>query len=224
MLLPLLLWLFLAGLPAALSKESAHANRAVTFLPLWSILSAYGGYFWWQHLSRRFSVSVKKLVLSLSCLVVFASLVFFLDEYFSHAPVKLAKGLSYGYRETINYLKSIEDDYDKIVMTKRFSEPQVFVAFYKKYNPALYQKETQDFLRYEKDGLTFLDQLGVYRLGKYEFRDINWGADKNLKKTLIVGGLEDFTIEKVNPIKTVYYPNGKEAFLIIDAENYKGEK
>ncbi|MCX6724632.1 MAG: glycosyltransferase family 39 protein, partial [Candidatus Shapirobacteria bacterium] len=44
----LLFWLFLAGAPAALSKESAHANRAATFLPLWSILSAYGGYFLWE--------------------------------------------------------------------------------------------------------------------------------------------------------------------------------
>jgi hypothetical protein len=109
-------------------------------------------------------------------------------------------------------------------MTKRFSEPQAFVAFYKKYDPQKYQAESQDFLRYEKEGWVFLDQLGVYHLGKYEFRDLNWGADKNLKKTLIVGGLEDFTIEKVVPIKTIYYPNGREAFLVIDAENYEGGK
>lgn len=217
----LLIWLLLAGLPAALSKEPAHANRAATFLPLWPILSAYGAYFLWEFLSRRLSVRAKKMALSLSLILIFISLVFFLEEYFSHAPVKLAKGLSYGYKETINYLSQIESGYDKIVMTKRFSEPQVFVAFYKKYDPREYQKEAQDFLRYEKEGWIFLDQLGVYRLGKYEFRDINWGADKNLKKTLIVGGLEDFTIEKVVPIKTIYYPNGKEAFLIIEAENYR---
>jgi len=217
----LLIWLLLAGLPAALSKESAHANRAATFLPLWSILSAYGAYFWWEFLSKRFSVRLKKILLSLSLMVLAISLIFFLEEYFSHAPKKLAKGLSYGYQETINYLNQIENKYDKIVMTKRFSEPQIFVAFYKKYDPRQYQPSSQDFLRYEKDGLIFLDQLGVYNLGKYEFRDINWGADRNLKKTLIVGAPEDFTIEKVNPIKTVYLPNGREAFLIIDAENYK---
>jgi 4-amino-4-deoxy-L-arabinose transferase-like glycosyltransferase len=220
----LLFWLFLAGVPAALSKESAHANRAATFLPLWSILSAYGGYFLWKFFTKKLSARVRKMSFLLILILIFISLVFFLEEYFSHSPVKLAKGLSYGYQGTVNYLGTIEDNYDKIVMTKRFSEPQVFVAFYKKYGPQEYQDESKDFLRYEKDGLTFLDQLGVYRLGKYEFRDINWGADKNLKKTLIVGGLEDFTIEKVVPIKTIYYPNGREAFLIIDAENYRGEK
>ncbi|MCJ7804132.1 glycosyltransferase family 39 protein [Patescibacteria group bacterium] len=220
----LLAWLFLAGVPAAITKEPAHANRASTFLPLWSILSAYGAYFLWEFFTKKLSAMVKKIIFSLILVLIFISLAFFLEEYFSHAPKKLAKGLSYGYRETINYLSTVENDYDKIVMTKRFSEPQIFVAFYKKYDPALYQKEAQDFLRYERNGLIFLDQLGVYRLGKYEFRDINWGADKNLKKTLIVGGLEDFTIGKVVPLKTIYYPNGREAFLIIEAENYRGEK
>ena len=217
----LLVWLFLAGLPAAFSKEPAHANRASTFLPLWSILAAYGAYFCWDFFSKCFSVRLRKIVLFLSLVVLVTSLVFFLEEYFSHAPKKLAQGLSYGYKETIDYLSQVESGYDKIVLTKRFSEPQVFVAFYKKYDPVEYQKESANFLQYEKDGLTFLDQLGVYHLGKYEFRDLNWGADKNLKKTLIVGGPEDFTIEKVNPLKTIYYPNGKEAFLIIDAEKYK---
>jgi len=220
----LLFWLFLAGLPAALSKETFHANRAATFLPLWSILSAYGAYFSWEFFTKKLSIKMKKIIFALILVFIFLSLAFFLEEYFSHAPKKLAKDLNYGYRETIGYLSSIENKYDKIVIAKRFSEPQAFVAFYKKYDPQKYQVEAQDFLRYEKDGLTFLDQLGVYRLGKYEFRDINWGADKNLKKTLIVGGLEDFTIEKVVPLKTIYYPNGKEAFLIIEAENYKGEE
>ncbi len=215
----LLTWLLLAGVPAALSKEPFHANRAITFLPLWSILSAYGAYFSWEFLSKRFP-RLKKTILLLGLVILVSSLFFFLEEYFSHAPKKLAKGLSYGYQETVIHLSQIERNYDKIIMTKRFSEPQTFVAFYKKYNPGQFQLESKDFLRYEKDGLIFLDQLGVYNLGKYEFRDINWGADKNLKKTLIVGGLEDFTIEKVRPIKTIYYPNGKEAFLIIDAENY----
>jgi len=215
----LLAWLLLAGVPAALSKESFHANRAITFLPLWSVLSAYGAYFSWEFLSKSFP-RFKKTILLLSLVVLLTSLFFFFEEYSYHAPKKLAKGLSYGYQETIANLSQIENNYDKIIMTKRFSEPQTFVAFYKKYNPGQFQLESKDFLRYEKDGLIFLDQLGVYNLGKYEFRDINWGADKNLKKTLIVGGPEDFTLEKITPIRTIYYPNGKEAFLIIDAENY----
>lgn len=220
----LLAWLLLAGLPAALSKEPFHANRATTFLPLWSILSAYGAYFLWEFFTKKLSVKVKKIIFCLFLFSISLSLIFFLEEYFSHAPKKLAKGLSYGYQGTINYLKTVEDNYDQIIMTKRLSEPQVFVAFYKKYNPQEYQLASKSFLQYEKDGLTFLDQLGVYNLGKYQFRDINWGADKNLKKALIVGTPEDFTIEKVYPIKTIYYPNGREAVLIIDAENYRGEK
>ncbi|MCX6724631.1 MAG: hypothetical protein NTV20_00820, partial [Candidatus Shapirobacteria bacterium] len=164
--------------------------------------------------TKKLSIKAKKMFFSLILIFISISLVFFLEEYFSHAPIKLAKGLNYGYKETINYLKTVEGNYDKIVITKRFSEPQAFVAFYKKYDPREYQLASPDFLRYEKDGLT----LGVYHLGKYEFRGLNWGADKNLKKTLIVGGLEDFTIEKIVPIKTIYYPDGGEAFLIVDPE------
>ena len=110
-------------------------------------------------------------------------------------------------------------------MTKRFSEPQAFVAFYKKYDPLEYQTVSQDFLRYEKEGWVFLDQLGAYRLGKYEFRDLNWGADKKLQKTLIVGGAKDFAIEEVIAEKVIHYPNGEAAFIIVDpATQAKDEK
>jgi len=215
----LLVWLLLAGLPAALSKEPAHANRASTFLPLWSILSAYGAYFSWEFFTKKLSVKVKKTIFTLTLFFIFLSLIFFLEEYFSHAPAKLAKGLSYGYKQTVDYLGTIEGDYDKIVITKRFSEPQVFVAFYKKYNPYQYQKEAQDFLLYEKQGFVFQDQLGVYHLGKYEFRDINWNADKQLVKTLVVGGQQDFALDlNLRPQKVIYYPDGKEAFIIVDPE------
>lgn len=214
----LLLWLFLAGLPAALSKESLHANRASTFLPLWSILSAYGAFFAWKRLAKRFSGLTQKAVKLGSFVVVFVSLVFFLEHYFFHAPFKFAQGLSYGYRELIEYLEGLEDDYDKIVMTKRFSEPQIFVAFYKKMDPSRYQAASQEYLLYEKEDRVFLDQLGTYRLGKYEFRDLNWGADRELQNTLVVGGTKDFDIEKVFPQKTILYPNGQAAWLIVDPE------
>ncbi|MBM3205312.1 phospholipid carrier-dependent glycosyltransferase [Candidatus Shapirobacteria bacterium] len=217
MVLPLLVWLFLAALPAAVSKEPAHANRASTFLPLWSILSAYGGFYLWEFLNKKLSLKQRKIFLVLAWLIFISSLLFFLEDYFTHAPKRLAKGLSYGYRQTIDYLKTVEGDYEKIVMTKRFSEPQVFVAFYQKYNPYQYQKEAQDFLRYEKQGFVFQDQLGVYRLGKFEFRDLNWNADKQLEKTLIVGGQQDFSLDlNLRPQKVIYYPDGKEAFIIVD--------
>ena len=215
----LLAWLLLAGLPASFSKEAAHANRASPFLPLWSLLSAYGAFFLWKFLAPKLSFFAKRIILTVSLLLVCSSLILFLDEYFSHAPVKTSRGLNYGYEQMIDYVGKIEGNYDKIILTKIFSEPQVFFAFYKKYDPLKYQNESQDFLRYEKDGFLFLDQLGIYHLGKYEFRDINWMADKSLKRTLIVGGRQDFAMDlNLKPMQIIYFPDGEEAFLIVDPE------
>lgn len=204
-----LLWILLAPIPAALTKGPGFAaNRAAIMMPAIQILSAFGVLLLLQMLSKKFH----KLFLFLFTVSLGSSLVFFLYDYRYQAPKSSSQSMLYGMREAVKYVSSIEDDYQEIVFSRRLSEPHIYLAFYKMWNPSDYQKESQDWERYEKERLSFVDQLGEYYLGEYTFRNIHYPDEKD--KSLLVGKPREFP-ENVKTLKTIYYPDGQKAILVV---------
>ncbi|MDO8503281.1 MAG: glycosyltransferase family 39 protein [bacterium] len=208
----IVLWILLSPIPAALAKGPGFAaNRAAIMMPAIQILSAYGGIALFNALVKRSRIS-KRFLLSCYLVILFASLTFFLEDYRYHAPVQGAPSMLYGRRAATEFIKSVEDKYQGIIFSRSLSEPQIYVAFYKQWDPSDYQRDTPDWLRYEKEGRSFLDQLGEYRLGKYVFRGI--GKTEGFGQ-LLVGKPEEFP-QNIVALKTIYYPSGKTAILIVD--------
>lgn len=146
--------------------------------------------------------------------MLLVSLVFFMEDYVYHAIYNQARGMLYGRRQAQEFLQEIEANYKEIIVSRQLSEPHIYVAFYKKLDPGHYQKASLDWLRYEKEGKSFVDQLGEYRLGKYVFRQINFEKDSR-HGSLLVGQLQDFPTQ-VRKLKVINYPDGKPAILIVD--------
>jgi hypothetical protein len=211
--LPILVWMLLAPIPAALSLGVGyHANRAAIMMPAIQILSAYGGVVLWQNIRSGLKGKIIKIAILLYCYI---AILLFLRDYFFVAPKINAPAMAYGWREAMDYVTSIEDKYPRIIVSRKFSEPQAFIAFYKQWGPEDFQRESQYWLRYEKEGSKFVDQLGEYSLGKYEFRNLDWGRDRNLKNVLFVGREDDFSGNEELTKRIIPYPDGKPAFLIV---------
>ncbi len=207
----ILLWILLAPIPAALAKGPGFAaNRAAIMMPAIQILSAYGGialfdqFLKWSRMSKRF-------LLSCYLVILFPSLIFFLEDYRYHAPVQGAQSMLYGRGEAIEFVKSIEDKYERIVFSRSLSEPHIYVAFYKQWDPSNYQENAPDWLRYEKEGRSFLDQLGEYRLGKYIFRGIGKTEEPG---QLLVGKPGEFS-QTANIVSRIKYPSGQDALWVV---------
>lgn len=211
--LPLFSWLLLGPLPAALTIGEMHVQRSVSFLPLFSILAALGVIFLHHKIKPQFQKFLTVLVTGVSLV----SLLFITQKYFLETSSSPHETLHFGYKEAISYLETVKGNYDKIIFSKSSSEPQAFIAFYTKLDPKVYQSHAQDFLRYEKEGKTYLDQLATYSLGKYEFHDIDWARDKIIPDILMVGKPEEFP-SNVSGLKTVHLPNGEIAFRIVESE------
>jgi 4-amino-4-deoxy-L-arabinose transferase-like glycosyltransferase len=220
-----IVWILVGFIPASLSKGSGYAaNRAAVVMPAIQILSAYGGLFLLETLSEKFKSGWFKNFLPYGFVaILFISLIFFLEKYFYYAPAYVAPSMWYGRGEAAAFVKKIEGQYKEIIFSRSLSEPQIFVAFYQKWDPGDYQKESVDWLRYEKEGKPFLDQLGNYQLGKYRFSDINYQANRNKKDVLFVGKPEEFPSE-IFPLKIIKYPDGNPAILIIDPTQQKYAK
>lgn len=209
----LLLWVLVSPLPASLAKGPGNAaNRVAVMVPALQIISAIGMYYIIKFAKvSKLSFSKPNFILFL----LFFLLVFFLEDYIFHFPARGAEAMLFGRREAVEYVKSIADNYQKIIFSRSLSEPHIYVAFFNAWDPADYQVQAQDWLRYKKEGRSFVDQLGLYKLGKYEFSDVNFALRKTEGGTLLVGKPSEFP-ENTPTLKTVYYVSGKPAILIVD--------
>lgn len=144
----ILFWLFIYPIAAAITPPPPNISRALSGIPIFEIICAYGFYNF-HLLWNRFTY--KKQILRNSIYIIIAITVAiqiheYLNDYFFKYPIYSANSWAYGMKEIVDYTESVKGDYDKIFITNRIGSPReegypyIYVLFYKKYDPQLYQK------------------------------------------------------------------------------------
>lgn len=184
---------------AAIAKGQYSANRVSLMMPFLQIISAVG----LVSFIETVPIKLKQLLYLITFgLFSFFSLVF-LERYFFQGNQILSKGMLYGHKEANQIIQKLS--VDQIIYSRKLSEPQAYVAFFNQINPKTTQSGSTDWLEYETNKLSFLDQLGEYRLGNFIFREINIPSDSQLRNTLIVGRPEEF--RDIKPDYIINYPS-----------------
>jgi len=132
----------------------------------------------------------------------------YLHEYYIHYPQTYPAAWEYGFDQLVNYIKPIQDKYDKIYVTDKDDQPYILFLFYLKYPPAQFQKEVV---------LTPRDQFGfstVMDFSNFHFNKINWDEIKDEKNILVIGTSDEIP-NGANIIKVINFPNGQPAFKIV---------
>lgn len=211
-------WLLLAPIPASVTSDVPHSVRTLNFLPTFQVFTAIGLVTAHRFLSQYkgagikykgfyrssfFSVSLYTLFFILASF----NLIYYLNQYFVQQNYFYSKFWQYGYEEAVMYVKAQEDKFRKIVVANQtpLDQSYVFFLFYLQYPPQEYQKQWENF-----SGT--LDDTRMF--GKYEFRPINWEAEKDAKDVLFVGRPEDFPQDVAK--KTIQYLNGEPAIVIVE--------
>lgn len=203
--LPIII-LVLGFIPPATTRETFHVLRSILAIPGWQILAGLGA----AKLLTPKSNSTHKVIIFLSL-----EILIFMFSYFSWYPKLSARDWQYGYKEAFAYVDDIKDKYDKVAFTKWYGEPQIFLGFYEQMDPEYYQAENIKLLRYEQEGKLWLDQMESYELDGYLFQYIEYqGPDANAR-TLYIGKEDDFPLG-IESLHTIYFPNGKVAFKIVE--------
>ncbi len=204
-------WVLIAPIPAALTQDYMHAGRAQAILPAFTVISSVGLYYIYELLKNSKS---RRIMLMLVTLIISISILWRIDNYLFHTFNKQLGGLKQGYKEVVDITTKGYDNYDKIIFTKGESEPHAFVAFYAKIDPEIVQSASQDWKKFETDGLRFLDMTD-YNLGKYEFKNVDFSRDRNEKNSLIIG-VEKEIPELVSPKLKINNSAGKTIFVAVD--------
>jgi len=192
------LWLLIGIVPAATARETPHALRIETTLPTFQILVAYG---FFQAVS---SIKKKYLILATLYLLLFVNFIYYLHGYYAHYPREYSGEWQYGYRESIEYVKSVQDKYDEIRITSAMGRPYIYYAFFTKTDPEDFRKTAI----VKRDPFGFVTVSGFL---KYRFSENLSSIKVKTRKILYID-----TPGRIHPkgdvLKKFYLLNGGEAF------------
>lgn len=208
--LPVIFWLLIAPIPAALTFQSPHALRAQNMsIPL-SIISAYGALTLWNW-TTRLKLPKYGLVILLSCYLVILGWGFarYLHQYYNHMAKTYPFSSQYGVKELVNYVQENQNKFSKIIITDRYDQPYILFLFYTKYPPEKFQNSHL---------LTTRDKFGfstVKEFDKYSFQSVNWDKMRDMRGVLLIGAPDEINDVDANIVKRIYFPGGQTAFEIV---------
>lgn len=195
----LLITVAIVPLAASIAKGQYSANRVSLMMPFVQIIASAGIVFLIKSIPKK----IKKVSTIFITLTLMYFTFSFLQRYFFQANQILSKDMLYGHQQANQYLQQFPNK--QIIYSRKLSEPQAYVTFFNKIDPPKTQQESIDWLRYQTEKKSFLDQLGEYKLNNFVFKEININSDKKLKNTILVGRPQEFI--DVKPDSIIYYPS-----------------
>lgn len=213
----IILWLILAPLPAILLSDQNWTVRSYnTVIPL-VLISSFG----FLYLLKVISKIKRPVLLVTYYLVLFTFMtgasIYFLDAYFIHLPKHNAKYWFYGYKQVVEAVGSIQNNYDKIVFQQSDDQPYIYFLFYQKYDPKKFQEQS-DLVRSEEGGVSY-----VQKLDNIHFQKFSWPYATGEKRTLLVGSpvavSADYSKNSYNLVSEIKYPdNFMTAFRLVETK------
>lgn len=133
-----LLSLFYFGpIASSITREAPHVLRSITMLPSPMIITSFGfikvlQYFGSKKLTiKHYSLTIyRRLFLLIYLVILSMSLYKYIQNYYSEYRLEFSWSWQYGYKQVIGYVKENYNNYDNIVITKKYGEPHEFLLFY----------------------------------------------------------------------------------------------
>lgn len=191
------LWLIIGIIPAATARETPHALRIETTLPVFQILTAVGFVYLIKLISKR---RLSHILLTGIIFVFLLNFLYYIHGYYVHYPRIYSGEWQYGYKESIEYVKSVQKNYDRIIVTDKLGRPYIYYLFYTKSDPVWFRNNSD--VRRDVFGFVSVDRVGKY----YFKRDPNNDIQKN--KILYINYVKDVP-SGANILKTFYLLNGE---------------
>ncbi len=202
MFIPIILLLF-SFIPAALTRESPHALRAISAAPFIAIISAMGAGF----IINKFKF--KKLLfiaLIVGCLTMFS--VYF-KSFVSVYPTVSSPDWQYGYKKLFIEYKDEFEKYDKVVVSDYMAQPYIFALFYLKIDPVRFLSEVE---------YNSVDRWGfstVSSFNNFQFRKIDPDSMPEGSSLIFASPLEKLEIPEKSVVKNL---DGSVAFYVYNVK------
>ncbi|MFH1561402.1 MAG: phospholipid carrier-dependent glycosyltransferase [Patescibacteria group bacterium] len=130
-----LVFLLLAPLPAALTRDIISGVRSLWMIVPIAFFVAYG-IDWLADLKNVF---LRRAFLLATFLFLFLDLFYWWDLYTVHMVAKSPIESLYGYRQAVDFIHQRQDQYDQVLVGDFYGQPYIYYLFYTQYPPKLFQ-------------------------------------------------------------------------------------
>src|SRR3989344_230406 len=199
--------LLIAPIASAITTGTPHPVRAIAMAPAFHILTAIGIMVVVYQIMLLKNKRWSRILISLIILLYAGNMTYYFHQYYVHTPIVYGDFWQAGHKELFTKLKSIEDNYDSIIVTYHYDQPYIFYLFYNRIDPYWYQKQ------WDVMGTGEIDRM-YRKIGKYEFRPLDWNQDKQISNTLIVGAPSEIP-KDIPYYGKILFPNGETAFILV---------
>lgn len=193
-------------LPSSITTGTPHPVRAIGMMLGFHIFTAVGLLSVVKILMKNKS-KLKMILIVIISIIYIVNFIYYLLQYYKETPKVYGYFWQYGNKEAIKYAKVNENKFNKIYMSYMYDQPYIYYLFYNRINPSWYQgiwnyKNTGEVDRFYR------------KIGKYEFKKIDYAVDSQEKKILIIASPPELP-ENIVPVHTIYFLDGKIAYKII---------
>lgn len=132
----ILVSLFSAFIPAAMTTQSPHAMRAYTVIPAVQVVVALG--LWW--IIRSLDIPKRRFFMIVLGIVIAGSLQTFWHGYFTRFPREQSGDFQYAMAAAVSYAEKQKNDYDRIEVANQgtLNQSYMFFLFYTAFDPKRY--------------------------------------------------------------------------------------
>lgn len=210
-----LFWLFVSPVPAAITRDAVSGVRALNMVIPLSIICGFGlvSLFSWIKVQKYYA---RFVLISLLVGLWGWNFLYFTDQYLVHAPKQFSSTDQYGYKEAVEYVKSINKNYETIYFTQRYGQPYIYWLFYNQYPPSKYQQ--QAYLTENQWG----DVGIVERLDNVIFKNVYFPDERDCHNCLYIDndlGVPDDDLNHTSyarVLKEIRFHDGKIGFRIVE--------
>lgn len=158
-------WWLLAVIPAGMARETPHALRSASVLPVPQIITAIGLIWLIRQIRRIGQIRIRRILLFLFGFMFLASLLYYQFIYWRNYPREWAGEWLTGYKPLVKYISEIQNKYQTVYVTPDLGRPYVYFLFYNQFDPKKYIDEA-------KSGGRTGDAFGFFNVkyfNKYRF-------------------------------------------------------
>jgi hypothetical protein len=218
----ILSWILLGALPSALTRDGGnHATRLILMLPPMAFLISYGVIESYRQLATRFRI----FFIFTYFLTLALSFIFYLHNYYVHYPWDSERWWHYGFEESVKTIKSIDKDFDKVIISMSGEPAWIFFGSWYEYDPSIWHNEfpigndgeLSGFGKVSHIGKFYFsavpDEVGIFGLGRIiDNKTLYLANASEIGENLVTNperGPGDLEL-----IKAIAYPSGEPAYYL----------
>lgn len=216
----LIFWLVASPIPSSLTKGGGdHATRLILVLPVLIMLIAFGIYYSYVNISKKYRAIIL-IGVSISFILSF---IFYEHDYWIHYPWRSERWWHTGFEQAIKSVVLESKNYDRVIISSADEPSLKFFLGWSMYPPARFQTEYRDYLSNNNPN-------AVLKLEKYEFPPVGQGfnlyemGSRLPVRTLYLATAKEINLDLIKEpgrmpadlvlIKSIQYPSGEPAFYL----------